>query len=38
MPSKKDGITCAEEDISIVVNKKYKGKTIKWNLTTYELE
>ena len=38
MPNKKDGITCAEEDISIIVNKNYKGKTIKWNLTTYELE
>jgi hypothetical protein len=33
-----EGIACTEEDISIVVDKKYKGKTINWNLITYELE
>jgi len=33
-----EGVTCTEEDISIVVDKNYKGKTINWNLTTYELE
>jgi hypothetical protein len=38
MPNKEDGITCAEEDISIIVDKTYKGKTINWKLTTYELE
>lgn len=38
MPSKEDGIACAEEDISIIVDKTYKGKTINWKLTTYELE
>jgi len=38
MPNKEDGIICAEEDISIVVDKNYKGKTINWKLTTYELE
>jgi hypothetical protein len=32
-----EGITCAEEDISIVVDKKYNGKTINWKLNTYEL-
>ena len=37
MPNK-EGITCTEEDISIIVDKNYKGKTINWNLTTYELE
>jgi len=33
-----EGIACTEEDISIVVDKKDKGKTINWNLITYELE
>jgi hypothetical protein len=37
MPNE-EGVTCTEEDISIVVDKNYKGKTINWNLTTYELE
>jgi hypothetical protein len=32
-----EGITCAEEDISIVVDKDYKDKTINWKLNTYEL-
>jgi hypothetical protein len=32
-----DGKTCAEEDISIVVDNIYTGKTTKWKLTTYEL-
>ena len=36
MPDEK-GITCTEEDISIVVDKNYKGKTINWKLNTYEL-
>jgi len=36
MPSD-DGITCAEEDISIVVGKNYKGKIVNWKLNTYEL-
>jgi hypothetical protein len=31
------GIVCAEEDISIVVDENYDGRTTKWNLTTYEL-
>jgi hypothetical protein len=33
-----EGITCTEEDISIVVDDKYKDKIIKWKLNTYELE
>lgn len=37
MPDEDKGVTCAEEDISIVVDKNYKGKTIKWKLNTYEL-
>lgn len=36
MPSL-EGVTCIEEDISIVVDDSYTGKTIKWKLTTYEL-
>lgn len=37
MPDADEGVTCAEEDISIVVDKKYKDKTINWKLNTYEL-
>jgi hypothetical protein len=37
MPDDKVGIECLKEDISIVVNKKVKGKTQKWKLTVYEL-
>jgi len=33
-----DGVSCTEEDISIVVDDKYKDKIIKWKLNTYELE
>lgn len=33
-----EGVSCAEEDVSIVVDKNYKEKTIKWKLNTYELE
>lgn len=32
-----EGVSCAEEDVSIVVDKNYKEKTIKWKLNTYEL-
>lgn len=32
-----DGVSCTEEDISIVVDTAYKDKTIKWKLNTYEL-
>lgn len=37
MPNETDGIICASEDISIVVDDNYKGKTTKWKLNTYEL-
>lgn len=30
-------VECAEADISIIVNKKYKGTKTKWKMTTYEL-
>jgi hypothetical protein len=33
-----EGVSCAEEDISIVVDDNYKDKIIKWKLNTYELE
>ena len=32
-----EGITCAFEDMSIIVDDSYKGKTQKWNLEIYEL-
>lgn len=31
------GISCAEEDVSIIVDETYTGKTINWELKTYEL-
>jgi hypothetical protein len=31
------GIPCAEEDVSIVVDEHYRGNIIKWKLKTYEL-
>jgi hypothetical protein len=31
------GQLCAREDISIVVDDKYTGKTQNWEMTTYEL-
>lgn len=36
MPNE-EGVRCAEEDISIVVDDDYTGKTIKWKLNIYEL-
>ena len=33
-----EGIICPEEDISIIVDSDYNGKTINWKLKTYELE
>jgi hypothetical protein len=33
-----EGVSCAEEDISIIVDDNYKDKIIKWKLNTYELE
>ena len=32
-----EGITCAEEDISMLVDDEYTGKTNKWKLNIYEL-
>ena len=32
-----EGISCASEDISIVVDETYNGETNKWKLITYEL-
>lgn len=37
VPSKTEGVTCAAEDVSIIVTSKQKIKTQKWNLETYEL-
>lgn len=34
---KDEGTSCAEEDISIVVDDTYKSKITKWKLTIYEL-
>ena len=31
-----DGITCAYEDINIIVDESYEGKTNKWNFKLYE--
>lgn len=36
-PSKKGTVTCAKEDISIIVTGKQRIKTQEWNLETYEL-
>jgi hypothetical protein len=36
MPNE-EGVTCTEEDVSVVVDNNYKGKTINWKLNTYEL-
>lgn len=33
-----EGIECAIEDISLVVDESYDGKKQKWKLTVYELE
>lgn len=32
-----NGTSCVEEDVSIIVNNTYDGKTIKWKTQTYEL-
>ena len=37
MPDKNNGILCAEEDVSIVVQPNHAGKVQKWNLNIYEL-
>ena len=37
MPSE-EGVTCADEDLSIIVSEDYTGKTTKWKLNCYELQ
>lgn len=38
VPNKKEGITCAAEDASVIINKNtQKLKIQKWKLETYEL-
>lgn len=37
MPSEKEGISCAFEDVSIIAGDKSKIKKQKWKLRTYEL-
>lgn len=36
-PSKKEGISCAKEDVSIITDTKSKIKKQRWKLETYEL-
>jgi len=38
MPNSDDGVDCIAEDISIIADSSYDGKTTKWKLNIYELE
>ena len=38
MPDSNEGVECISEDISIIADSSYDGKTTKWNLNIYELE
>lgn len=38
MPDSNEGTECVTEDISIIADKTYDGKTTKWKLNIYELE
>ena len=38
MPNLNTGVECIAEDISIIADSLYKGKTKKWKLNIYELE
>jgi len=38
MPNRDEGIECIAEDISIIADSSYDGKTTKWKLNIYELE
>jgi hypothetical protein len=38
MPTKDEGVECIAEDISIIADSSYDGKTTKWKLNIYELE
>lgn len=33
-----EGVSCPEEDMSIIADGSYKGKTTKWKMVTYELQ
>lgn len=37
MPDDNNGVLCAKEDVSIVVQPSHAGKIQKWNLNIYEL-
>jgi hypothetical protein len=37
MPNLDEGVECIAEDISIIADSLYKGKTQKWKLNIYEL-
>lgn len=38
MPDIKEGITCAYDDVSVIITNKTSIKTQKWKLRTYELK
>jgi hypothetical protein len=38
MPNSDEGVECIADDISIVADSAYDGKTTKWKLKIYELE
>jgi hypothetical protein len=38
MPDKDEGVECIAEDVSIIADIAYDGKTTKWKLNIYELE
>ena len=38
MPNKDEGVECIAEDVSIIADIAYDGKTTKWKLNIYELE
>jgi hypothetical protein len=37
MPNIDEGVACVVEDVSIIADSLYKGKTKKWKLNIYEL-
>lgn len=37
MPDENEGISCSDEDVSIILSKNVRTKKIKWKLKTYEL-
>jgi hypothetical protein len=38
MPNRDEGVECIADDISIITDSSYDGKTTKWKLKIYELE